>query len=55
MMQTMSRYAESQNVTFPDPFATFIRLIHMINLDLGRGSHSSTSQLRPSRFLSLSH
>jgi len=35
MLQTMSRYAESQNVTFPDPFATFIRVIHMINLDLG--------------------
>jgi hypothetical protein len=26
MMQSMSRYAESQNVTFPDPFQAFIRV-----------------------------
>ena len=35
MMQSMSRYADSHNLTFPAPFATFIRLIHMINLDFG--------------------
>jgi hypothetical protein len=34
MMQSMWRYVDSQNITFPDPFATFIRVIHMINLDL---------------------
>ena len=35
MLQSMSRYVDSQNITFPDPFASFISLIHMINLDLG--------------------
>ena len=35
MMQSMSRYVDSQNITFPDPFATFVRIIHLINLDLG--------------------
>jgi hypothetical protein len=35
MMQSMSRYKDSHRITFPAPFATFIRLIQMINLDFG--------------------
>ena len=35
MMQSMSRYVDSQNITFPDPFQTFIRVTHLINLDVG--------------------
>ena len=25
MMQSISRYASSQDITFPDPFSTFVR------------------------------
>ena len=35
MMQTMSRYVDSQNIVFPDPFASFIRLVRLINIDVG--------------------
>jgi len=35
MMQSMSRYVDSQNITFPDPFQTFIRVTNLINLDVG--------------------
>jgi hypothetical protein len=50
MMQSMSRFAESQDINFPDPFSTFVRVTHLIKLDLGRGLHSSTSLLKLSRF-----
>jgi hypothetical protein len=35
MLQSMSRYVDSQNITFPDPMQTFMRVTHLINLDVG--------------------
>lgn len=34
MLQTMSRFVNSQKVNFPEPFSTFIGLVQVINLDL---------------------
>jgi hypothetical protein len=35
MLQSMSRFADSQNINFPDPFSTFVRVTNLIKLDIG--------------------